>query len=598
MQKTTIEFKNPKQFEESLNSYKATLLKDNAYDDLSMYFQIFSTEIKEEVVRPIWEVIETVFPGKPWFGHSTAGNVDDCEVTSDLSISVTLFEKKTTKFKLLHYDMAETDTVDVANKIIEECKNNSWVKAVEFYLTINPESPSVFCENFEVLPEDIQMYGGIVCTRDITSPDSCIFSSVGGFNTKGVIVLLFGGDDFYVKSFKVSGWQPIGRNFVVTKASGCTIYELDGMPAYNVYRKYLNIMNDENLFANALEFPMMYQHNGVTIVRAPAAGNADGSLVMSADVQQGSMVRLSYGEPNTVMQAVQNEAKQLKNFNADQIHIFYCTARKVFWGLDEPTTEIYPFRNVKGSTGFFSHGEFLREKGNLNLNSVTLVIAAMREGDGCDSCDIEAFDEKSINTKLPLAARMATFIREMSFELESINSQLQYYNEQLQEIAVTDSLTGLDNRLAFDKYVKDIENDLDSMTPWKMIMIDLNGLKNTNDNFGHEAGDELLKAAAKVLDDTYGNIGHCFRIGGDEFVVIIDADENEMNTLKHALIDAINSHNENSDYKLSMALGIGYLYTREGVRKSISDWKMQSDLDMYRDKEIFHKAMSRTGLRY
>ena len=172
--------------------------------------------------------------------------------------------------------------------------------------------------------------------------------------------MFFGGEDFHVNSFKVSGWQPIGRTFVVTKAKGCTIYELDGKPAYNVYKKYLRIENDENLFVNALEFPMMFERDGIRIVRAAAAGNEDGSLVMSANVEEGTIVRLSYGEPDTIMDAVREAAKEISDFNAELLHIFYCTARKVFWGMDEPTTEIYPFRYVKGSAGFFSHGEFLR----------------------------------------------------------------------------------------------------------------------------------------------------------------------------------------------------------------------------------------------
>lgn len=66
---------------------------------------------------------------------------------------------------------------------------------------------------------------------------------------------------------------------------------------------YLKIENDDNLFVNALEFPLMYDNNGVTIVRAPAAGNDDGSIVMSADVKVGTRVRLSYGEPSTIMNA-------------------------------------------------------------------------------------------------------------------------------------------------------------------------------------------------------------------------------------------------------------------------------------------------------
>ena len=593
MIKKTIEYINQKQFENSLDLYKQRILERFKYDDISMYFHIFSTELREDEVRPIWECIERIFPGKPWVGHSTAGNVSDCEITSEMSVTITVFEKETTKFKINQYSMSKQATKDIAMDIIKVCENNPWVKAVEFYRTINSESPNVFSEEFDCLREDIQMFGSIVCSKDITSTDSCVFSSVGGFDTTGLLVLFFGGEDFHVNSFKVSGWQPIGRTFVVTKAKGCTIYELDGKPAYNVYKKYLRIENDENLFVNALEFPMMFERDGIRIVRAAAAGNEDGSLVMSANVEEGTIVRLSYGEPDTIMDAVREAAKEISDFNAELLHIFYCTARKVFWGMDEPTTEIYPFRYVKGSAGFFSHGEFLREKGSLNQHSVTLVLAAMREGEGKKGKNSVVFEERITSTKLPLASRMATFIRETVFELETTNSQLKFYNDQLKGIAKTDGLTGLKNRLAFDELLKEIENEKIHDKDWAMLMIDLNGLKATNDQYGHEAGDELIKGTATVISDIYADKGECFRIGGDEFVVIIDASEEQMLEYRNKLKVRMDEYNRVETYKLSMAVGESRLNNPDGVRGSISDWKMNADMDMYREKDGFHKATRR-----
>lgn len=593
MLKRTIEYTDQKQFENSLDLYKQRLLERYRYDDLSMYFHIFSTKLRESDVRPIWESIEKIFPGKPWVGHSTAGNVSDCEITSELSVTITVFEKESTRFQIKQYSMAKQATKDIAADIIKECENNPWIKAVEFYRTIHAESPTVFSEEFDCLSEDIQMFGSIVCSKNITSTDSCVFSSVGGFDTTGILVLFFGGDDFYVNSFKVSGWQPLGKTFVVTKAQGCTIYELNGKPAFNAYKKYLGIENDENLFENAIEFPMIFERDGVRIVRAAAAGNADGSLVMSANVEEGTIVRLSYGEPDTIMNAVREAAKEISDFNAELLHIFYCTARKVFWGLDLPTTEIYPFRYVKGSAGFFSHGEFLREKGNLNQHSMTLVLAAMREGAGKKGKNSIVFEEDSATTKLPLASRMATFIRETAFELETMNSQLQFYNEQLTDIAKTDGLTGLKNRLAFDELLKDIENEKTNEKDWVMLMIDLNGLKITNDQYGHEAGDELIKGTAAVIKDVYGENGECFRIGGDEFVVILNARENRMAEYRNKLKDRIEEYNKVETYKLSMAVGEARLNDQKGVRGSISDWKMNADMDMYREKDSFHKANRR-----
>lgn len=69
MLKKTFEFVNQERFENKLVLYKQRLLERHAYDELLMYFQIFSTELDESSVRPIWESIERIFPGKPWISE-------------------------------------------------------------------------------------------------------------------------------------------------------------------------------------------------------------------------------------------------------------------------------------------------------------------------------------------------------------------------------------------------------------------------------------------------------------------------------------------------------------------------------------------------
>lgn len=591
MQKRVLVYKGLDDFRNNLRALKNLLpVICPSNPNPEMYFQIFSTYLEEDRVRPVWTAIEDVFPGKPWFGHSTSGNIADCESTTDISVSITVFEKPTTQFKILHYNFENGKDYEIAKSIVEQTNENPWVKAIEIYKTISAVSTTKFCEGMDELRPDIQMFGGIVCSPDITSPKSCVFSSVGGFDPNGMIVLLFGGDDFYVESFKISGWKAIGRNFHVTKAEGSTLYELGGISAYEIYHKYLNINNDKNFFINALDFPMLYEHNGTTIVRAPASSNPDGSLTMSSDVDVGSIIRLSYGEPQTIVDAIRQESEKIKRQNPDILHIFSCAARKAFWASQEPTYEIYPFKGIAPSSGFFSHGEFLREKGHLNQHNITLVIAAMREGigKGLQASAYRKMEPQS--SRLPLAARMATFIRETSFELEEINSKLQVYNQQLKGIASTDSLTGLENRLAFDTLLKRIDNDEDTSSDWVMVMIDVNGLKYTNDTFGHLAGDALIVAAANTIVEAFGASGHCYRIGGDEFVVIVDAGVDKMYKLQSSLRRAISSYNKNALYRLSVAVGESRLKNEFGKLKSISDWKLEADLNMYRDKVSAHQS--------
>ncbi len=591
MQKRTFVYKSEDDFRNNLTAFGSLLpMMTEPGVTPTLYFQIFTTVLDEDRLKNVWTTIESVFPDVPWVGNSTSGNIVDCDISAEITVAVTVFEKPTTRFELRQYNLEESSIEEVTKSVVGQVNSSSWVKAVEIYHTIPEQSTTLFCDGLRELRPDIQVFGGIVCSTDLSSTRSCVFSSVGGYMKHGLLVLLFGGPDFYVESFKVSGWKPIGRNFHVTKSSGSTLYELGGTPAYEIYRKYLNINNDEHFFENALEFPVLYEHNGTTIVRAPAASNPDGSLSMSSDVEVGSIIRLSYGEPQTILDSVRQESDRIKSFNPDTLHIFSCAARKAFWGSQEPTYEILPFKSIASSTGFFSHGEFLREKGHLNQHNITLVIAAMREGYG-KGLQASAYQKKPGSMlKLPLAARMATFIRETSFELEEMNSKLQVYNHQLKGIATTDPLTGLENRLSFDNLLKKIEADLNPMSEWVMLMIDVNGLKYTNDTFGHLAGDALIVAAAQTISSAFGASGHCFRIGGDEFVVLVDANLEKMYKMQSSLKKAITEYNKDALYHLSVAVGESRLKNEYGVRKSISDWKMDADLNMYREKSAAHRV--------
>ena len=514
----------------------------------------------------------------------------DCEQAVDISVSAIIFEKTTSKFQVFQYDFSRESVGGIASEIVKEADKNPWVKAVEIYHCISPFSTTALCEGLDSLAPNIQVFGGIVCSPDITSPNSCVFSSVGGYTKSGLLVVFYGGDDLYIESRKISGWKPIGRNFHVTRSEGNILYELGGIPAYEVYNKYLNIKNDNNFFYNALEFPMLYEHNGVSIVRAAGASNPDGSLSMSSDIDEGSIVRLSYGEPQLIVEKIKAESEACEKFAPEVQHIFSCAARKAFWSQHEPTYEISPFKGLASSTGFFSHGEFLREKGHLNQHNITLVFASMREGPAVkhEHAPVEDIQE-GMASRLPLAARMATFIRETSFELEQINSKLRVMNEH--DVATTDALTGLENRLAFDEILKTISQEDAEAGTWTMVLMDVNGLKYANDTFGHQAGDALIVAAGNAIKSAYGATGNCFRIGGDEFAVVTRAPLDSLFVLYSNLQKCIEEYNKDALYHLSIAVGESRLRSDSGVRKSISDWKMEADLNMYRDKVRYHKPV-------
>lgn len=105
--------------------------------------------------------------------------------------------------------------------------------------------------------------------------------------------------------------------------------------------------------------------------------------------------------------------------------------------------------------------------------------------------------------------------------------------------ASIDPLTGLGNRLAFNLLVEDLTNqpDADRYGVLQIAMIDLDGLKQINDNYGHERGDQLLRAASHGLRHLEHPNARSFRLGGDEFAVIAFGDDLSLQRLTNALAE-------------------------------------------------------------
>lgn len=519
MKQFRFEYRDAESFAGQLSDFKNQCDADKMTASL---FQIYSEVLDAEVIHKVCSVIERFFPDTPYMGCSTSGNIINCELSCDITVVCTFFELPTTKLKLFQYDLAKESVDDITAQIVEETKKNPWVKAIEMFFTIPEGSTTRFCDGLKDIEPDVQIFGGVSCSDDITSDDCCVFSKNDGFSDTSIIIVFYGGDDFHVDSIKVTGWKPLGRKFHVTKSNGSILQELDGIAAYDVYHKYLNIKNDENFFYNTLEFPLFYEHNDTTILRTPVASNADGSITMTSDIDIGSVVRISYGDPGTIIESIKHDSQKIADFGPDLLHIFSCAARRTFWTAKEPTYEIQPFKRISPSSGFFSHGEFLRTNGNLNQHNVTLVIAAMREGEKKPSATPSETADKNSLSKIPLVSRLATFISVTSLELEDMNKQLELVNEKLKTAAIIDGLTGLYNR-------KEIQTQIERALmqekgKFSLIMLDIDNFKQVNDTYGHQEGDAVIVGLADILQNRRS--GHTQNVssgrwGGEEFMMLL-----------------------------------------------------------------------------
>ena len=154
-------------------------------------------------------------------------------------------------------------------------------------------------------------------------------------------------------------------------------------------------------------------------------------------------------------------------------------------------------------------------------------------------------------------------------------------NAIYKKLATTDILTGMYNRNAFEQWEIKQGGEIADIG---IALCDLNNLKFYNDNYGHELGDQYIIDAADIIMKAFDNKGECYRIGGDEFVVVVHhISDFDIQKTKQKMCTMENEYNSKSDI-LKIEIAFGYTATIE-TDHQISDIMKRADQLMYQEKK-------------
>lgn len=132
-----------------------------------------------------------------------------------------------------------------------------------------------------------------------------------------------------------------------------------------------------------------------------------------------------------------------------------------------------------------------------------------------------------------------------------------YYMRAMKKLALTDSLTGLNNRRSFDRFLdREIERTKRLKSIFALLILDIDYFKAINDQYGHPVGDLILKTVARILTETTRKADCCARLGGDEFAVLLpDTDQSATHFLVRRIHKMVEAANERSPYPFSVSIG-------------------------------------------
>lgn len=161
--------------------------------------------------------------------------------------------------------------------------------------------------------------------------------------------------------------------------------------------------------------------------------------------------------------------------------------------------------------------------------------------------------------------------------------------QSYEDMAYHDKMTGLSNRAAFivdtDPYEVDPEN-------YVVAVLDLNNLKRCNDTLGHEMGDKYIQDSAEIIKKTFGTIGSCYRMGGDEFYCLIpNGGQAACREQQAAMEHMIEEYNQKSE-DVRIAIACGFARYDNRIDYDLNATAKRADQMMYHNKDEMKKQKS------
>ncbi len=197
--------------------------------------------------------------------------------------------------------------------------------------------------------------------------------------------------------------------------------------------------------------------------------------------------------------------------------------------------------------------------------------------------------ERYMNPKKFKATDTSTLLQEIYDRLRSVRKELRDYIAKAHIMAYTDVLTGMGNRNAYFEVKEKVDKKIaKGKVDFAVAIFDINGLKNANDDYGHETGDLMIVSVAEILKMFFKK-GTLFRVGGDEFVALVEnVTAEQMTEIFEKITANINSKIIiKNEVHIPIAISKGFsVFTPEDTE--IKAVVQRADAQMYQDKTEYY----------
>ncbi|QOP46591.1 sensor domain-containing diguanylate cyclase [Sulfurimonas paralvinellae] len=498
----------------------------------NVFVQIFSGICEPEKFMEVARHIKRVLPQAEIIGATTSGEI--CEgamYDGEIVVSFSLFEHTSVKSGL--YEVEKIFPIEnIKNELYD--KDTKAIIALSDGLKSNAED---YIKELHNIDEEVVIAGGRA--GDKAQIKTYVFNEKE-YTDNGLVLASLSAKELYVNSSYLLNWTPIGKEMIVTKCDGNILYELDGIPVTQVYRKYLGDDIIEGMPTSCMYFPLILEKEGVEVARDPLAVVQEDAMLYGGNFEEGDIVRFSFANIEDLTDNLEEYFQSLSQYPSEAVYIYSCLARKSLL-QEKLLDELNLLESLAPAVGFFTYGEFYQSNKVAELLNVTTTFMMISESNKSEK---KVFKESKTAEYDTIKKALTHLVKETTEELEHLSTH--------------DTLTGLYNR---HEYLKVIRNKIKSAERYEegfgVILADIDHFKLVNDNYGHKMGDKVLIKFAEVLKKNIREDDFVSRWGGEEFIIIANyADINALEKITKKLQKAIAKIQVGPIKRLSASFGL------------------------------------------
>lgn len=329
------------------------------------------------------------YPKAEIAGCSTAGEIINEEIL-DNSIICTAIYFKTTRVRVICEPIGRmADSFIIGSKLAERMEQEDLKHIMIFSEGLHINGSELTKGIFSGLDTKVAVTGGLAGDQAKFEETVIVFNAPGLSDL--VMAIGFYGPDIRIGYGSMGGWDSFGVDRLVTRSKANILYELDGQPALELYKKYLG-GHASGLPASALLFPLSVKlrESDTSLVRTVLSVNdADGSMTFAGDIPEGEYVRLMKAGFERLIEGAALAAEMseisLMQKDPDLVVLISCVGRKLLL-KQRIEDEIESVREVLGKkaamTGFYSYGEICPAKPfeqQCEFHNQTMTITSFKE---------------------------------------------------------------------------------------------------------------------------------------------------------------------------------------------------------------------------